>query len=443
MNLSIWKRVLSEKFGLPLGLCILLQGVLMAVFLPIMPIILTEKIGLDKNEITIFFLINTLLGIVVTLATGYLSDGKVARHKLILGGGILASLAYVLIAVATTPVHAYIASVIAVAGGLLFPQLFAVVRSGVVADWDHESQVMGITALRTLFSLGFIIGTALSSWLVSVLDFRVIFVGIGVGFLLLSIFSAFILYRIDLYIAQRGQQTAQADAQSQADGKRNVLISLPMYALIVPLLALIVLRGADGTRGVYLSLVMFQIFHDASVAPLMFGITAAAELVTMGLAGYASSKIGEKTTIALGALTGAVYFVILSFTQSLPLLYFAHVLYAVFVAVLLGVAMAYVQGMLADRAGLGGSLYVAVFNTGSLVGILSPLLTAGYDQKVFVIPAILCVVGAALLMVGDRTAQIRKRLLESMTVQEVAREAVQEESALLPGVAPAIKANGD
>lgn len=46
--------------------------------------------------------------------------------------------------------------------------------------------------------------------------------------------------------------------------------------------------------------------------------------------GYLSSKIGEKKTICIGALVGAMYYAILSFSQSLPLLYAAHVLYAVF-----------------------------------------------------------------------------------------------------------------
>lgn len=60
---------------------------------------------------------------------------------------------------------------------------------------------------------------------------------------------------------------------------------LPLWVLIVPLVTLVVLRGADSTRGVYLSLVMFQLFKDASIAPLMFGITAMAEIVDTGYDG--------------------------------------------------------------------------------------------------------------------------------------------------------------
>jgi len=138
--------------------------------------------------------------------------------------------------------------------------------------------------------------------------------------------------------------------------------------------------------------------------------------------GYLSSKIGEKATISVGALVGALYYAIMSFSQSLPLLYAAHILYAVFIAALLGVAMAYVQGLLAHRAGLGGALYMAVFNVGNLIGILAPLLVHDYDQTIFIAPIILCVVGAALLMFGDRTAQIEKRLRETLIAVDASQE---------------------
>ena len=78
--------------------------------------------------------------------------------------------------------------------------------------------------------------------------------------------------------------------------------------------------------------------------------------------------------------------------------------------VLYGVAMAYIQNLMEHRVGMGGSLYLSALNLGSLVGILSPLLVVGYDQTLFILPALLCLIGAALLMLGDRTAQIQKRL---------------------------------
>ncbi len=426
MNLAIWKRLIRAQYGLSLGLCILLQGLLIAVATPLLPILISDKIGLDKAGVTVFFLINTLLGIVVALGTGYLSDGTVARHKLVLAGGGVASLGYLGLAIASQPIHAFMAGAIVAGFAVLFPQLFAVAKGSVVADWKREEQVVGITALRTLFSFGFILGTALASGLARVLDMQLIFLLVAVAIFFLTVYSARVLYQIEGHMAQRASRSAETSSSPSAESHRVIL---PLYALVAPLVALTILRGADSTRTVYLPLVLFDLFRDASIAPLMFGITAVAELITIGLVGYLSHRIGEKTTIAISALSGGLCFILLIFTQSLAVLYVIQVLYAVFVAAMVGVAMAYVQGMFPDRVGMGGSVYMALFNMGSLIGILSPLLVTGYDQTVFVIPAILCVVGAALLMVGDRTAQIEKRLREAPTYKIVIQQAARPTAA--------------
>src|SRR5690606_10962494 len=128
---------------------------------PLIPILLATRVGLDKNEVTIYFLVTTLLGIVITLGTGYLSDGTIARYKLVGIGGLIATLGYFGIATAEQPVHAYIAGGLMIGLSVLFPQLFAVAKAGVVADWSNADQTTGITALRTFFSLGYVLGTAL------------------------------------------------------------------------------------------------------------------------------------------------------------------------------------------------------------------------------------------------------------------------------------------
>ncbi len=418
MNLTIWKRVMHTRYGAALGLSILLQGSLMALLTPLIPIMISEKVGLNKSEVMIFFLTNTLIGIVVTLGSGWLSDGTIARYKLVIAGGISATLGFIGLSQATLPAHVWLSGIAIAPIGIMFPQLFAVAKAGIVAGWEREAQVMGITALRTLFSLGFVFGTAVASILAR-LDIRMVFLLIAGATVLVTSGAALLLYRIEAHIKREAVSPRKSDQPSITG---TTAYQLPLWALIMPLLALMVLRGADSTRGVYLSLVMFQLFKDASIAPLMFGITAAIELVTMSMMGYLSSKIGEKATISIGALVGALYYAIMSFSQSLPLLYFAHILYAVFIAALLGVAMAYVQGLMANRAGLGGSLYMAVFYIGNLIGIFLPLLVHDYDQTIFIAPIILCVAGAAILMFGDRTAQIEKRLRDKSPAVDAGRK---------------------
>jgi SET family sugar efflux transporter-like MFS transporter len=386
--------------GAALGLCILLQGILLAVVDPLLPLVVSNRIGLDKSEVVLFFLFLTVTAIGIGLLTGYLSDGIVARYKLVLVGGILLAIGNIEIAAATQPIHSFISVPFLGALAVFDPQLFAAARLGIMADWEPMAQVVGITAFRTLYSFGYILGTALTSWLAQNADLQAVFFFIGLAFILLTILVVVVLRRIEAEIARRTVALPTSEPARDVDGKQTTI--LPFYAMIIPLLGLVILKAADNTRNVYLSLVMFQLFNDASIAPLMFGITAAAELITMVLMGSLSGRIGEKVTIAGGALFGAIYFFVLSFSQSLPVLYSVHLLYAVFVAALQGVAMAYIQNMFAHRTGMSGSLYFAVLNLGGLVGIFAPLLVTGYDQSVFIISAVLCLAGAALVLFGDR-----------------------------------------
>src|SRR4051812_8002633 len=111
MNLNIWKRVMHTQFGVALGLSILFQGSLMALLTPLIPIMIAEKVGLNKLEVIAFFVLNTLIGIVVTLGSGWLSDGTIARYKLVLAGGASATLGFISLSQATLPLHAWLAGI--------------------------------------------------------------------------------------------------------------------------------------------------------------------------------------------------------------------------------------------------------------------------------------------------------------------------------------------
>src|SRR5262245_47462533 len=129
MNVFVWKRVLRTPYGAALGSCILLQGILMAVTGPLLPIVLSERIGMDKSQIATYFLLRTLIAIAVTLGSGYLSDGIIARYKLVLVGGAVAALGTYLIATARQPAQAYVADALSVGIVVLFPQLFAAAKA--------------------------------------------------------------------------------------------------------------------------------------------------------------------------------------------------------------------------------------------------------------------------------------------------------------------------
>jgi len=79
MNLNIWKRLVRAPYGVAVALSILIQGFFTAVVGTLLPILLAEQLGLNKNDVIIFFLLNTLMGATVVLGSGWLSDGIIAR----------------------------------------------------------------------------------------------------------------------------------------------------------------------------------------------------------------------------------------------------------------------------------------------------------------------------------------------------------------------------
>ena len=66
-----------------------------------------------------------------------MSDGTVARYKLVIGGGVISTLGFLGIATATLPVHAYVAGAAMVAFGVL-PGLLTVTTpsaNALATDW--------------------------------------------------------------------------------------------------------------------------------------------------------------------------------------------------------------------------------------------------------------------------------------------------------------------
>src|SRR6185369_647104 len=147
-------------------------------------------------------------GIFVTLGTGWLSDGTIARYKLVMLSGTIATLGFIGLSQATLPIQAWVAGIAIAPIGVVFPQLFAVAKAGVVAGWEREDQVMGITALRTLFSWGLVFGTAIASGLAR-LDIRSVVLGIAAAAFILSMIAAYLLRRMEAYIQREDIRTKE------------------------------------------------------------------------------------------------------------------------------------------------------------------------------------------------------------------------------------------
>jgi MFS family permease len=396
---SRWYTILQQPRGVLLALCTFWLGVQAAAIAPLLPILISQWGGLDKGQVVVFFVISTLAGMVWNLTTGQLSDGRVPRWAVVAAGALLTSVGTAGVTWAGPPGQLYFFGALTGGNMVIMSQLFAVAQTSVMKPWARPARVVGLTVLRTGFSLGFIVGTGLASLLLLVLELRALFWVMTASGLALGAVAALVVIRTERWGATQPDPEPEFFDPGTMSAPPAPKPVFTWKSLVLPLVALSLMQGADRARMVYLPLVSFSVFQDARWAPLLFGITAATELITMVVVGSLAARIGERVTIVAGAVWGAVCFALMGLFPNLPVLFVTNVAYSVFVAMLLGVAMAYIQGLLVNRPGLGGSLFILTRNVGALIGTLVPLAVPGYSPLIFLLPAALCGAGA-LLMAG-------------------------------------------
>ena len=402
--MRVWTKVFREPQGIMLAAAILMQGMVAAVMVATVPLFLSRVVHFDKQQIALYFVLYSLAGTLLNLLAGHQSDKRTSGHLVTAIAGMTSTSAYLVLSLSTFPPVVFLAAIFASTSLVLFSQLFAVAKTHLVARWPSADQTIGMTTLRTVFTLGYVTGTLLASILVGLLPLDDILYLVTGSLFLVAMFAARAIYSVE-----RRSVSPPPGSAALPHPKEPAAPAVSSVLLFVSLAALFLLQGADSTRNVYLPLVEFQVFGDASVAPLMFAISAAVELVTTTLVGYIATRIGEARTISFGALVGAAYFSVLSLSRSLTVLYAANVLYAVFIAALMGVAMSFVFRLMPDRAGIGGALYLATFSGGTLFGAVSPLVVTGYNPDVFLVSVVLCMSGSALILAPIAARKVASR----------------------------------
>jgi len=385
---SSWFHVFRQPGGSVLGLLLLWLGIQIGGFIPLMPMLVSQFGGLDKNQITVFFLINILTSIAVSFAAGHLSDGQMRRSVLALAAGCLGTAGNFGLTLTKSAPLLDVLGALSVCNVVLFSLYFAVAKGEVVRSFSPAEQVVATTVLRTLVSLGFVIGTGLSAPLLLLTDVKTIYRVLSATGLTLTLATFLLFLRFE-----RHPHAAPAEhGASLGEG------GFSWKTLLVPMTAAALMNGADRLRLVYLPLVAFDTFHDAALAPQLFSLAAGLEIITMAVLGALAARIGEPRIIFGGALAGAVSFVLCAVLPWPSAYYAANVLYSVFAGALQGVTMAYLQHQARGRPGLGSALFLFATNVGALTGVVLPLTVPGYQPALFFLGAALCVGASALLL---------------------------------------------
>lgn len=373
-----FKLFLKIKGARILLIGIFLYGIGTGILAPMNAVYMRDEIGLSKLEIVSIFSISLLLNMITTILVGIISD-KIKRKKpLPIFACILCMTGLLIYMNGTTYAETLIGMVLAVApSGLIMGQFFAMARNHFMTlapDIYEMAQIW----LRAMLSIGFFTGLLVGANLYIIGNFNSVLWGNFLGYA--ALFVVLIFYK----------EYSEPASVSSVKGEAFSLVML---------LALLLLACADSLRGLYLPLVVFQLFNEPQLMSYLWSIQAVFELLFMTVAGYWASKFGSKPVIMVGSFCALTTYIVYSVSPPLWVFFLVQPLYSFFVSVLYGVAMGYVQRMFNTRIGFGSSLYVFLSQTAALIGYILPFLIPGYHPRIFIIPSVL-VCAAFLLMLG-------------------------------------------
>ncbi|QHW35266.1 MFS transporter [Paenibacillus rhizovicinus] len=354
-----------------------LYGIGSGILAPMNAVYMRDGIGLSKVEIASIFSISLLFNLAATIAIGLISDRMAKKKRLTVYAVPLCMAGLLLYMQADGYALALLGLVLASApSGLIMGQLFAMARNHMMlhaASFFEMAQIW----LRATLSVGFFTGLLAGANVYLFAGFRGVLWGNLLGYALL--FLCLLLYK-----------------ENEGKAAKNVSTGEPFS--LVMLAALLLLCCADSLRGLYLPLVVVQLFERPQTMSYLWSVQAVFELLFMTLAGYWAARYGSKRIMILSSFFALVVYATYAFSPPMAVFFLVQPLYSFFVSVLYGVAMGYVQRMFHSRVGFGSSVYVSLTQTASLIGYLLPFLVPGYRPAIFAIPATLVL--AALLIIG-------------------------------------------
>ncbi|MDQ6422452.1 MFS transporter [Paenibacillus sp. LHD-117] len=367
-------------------------GIGLGILAPMNSIYLSESIGLDKGEIVSVFAISALLNMIVTITVGAFSDRMRSKKNTAVAAALVCMVGLLLYMRAEDYSGALIGMCIASApSGLIMGQLFALSRNhfGRLAPTLVE---MALIWLRSSLSIGFFVGLLAGANLYVLATFQGVLWGNLGGYAALTLL---ILMHRELSAGSAGESGSSAKAAGEP------------FSLLM-LLAILMIACADAVRGLYLPLVVKELFGRAEIASYIWSVQAVFELLLMTVSGYWAARYGTKRILVLGGLCAILCYAVYLSSPPLAFFFLVQPIYSLFVSIKFGVAMGYVQRMFLSRSGFGASLYECIILMATLVGYVLPLFVEGYHPLLFLMPTGIIVM--AMLMIGWSMAGDRRRV---------------------------------
>ncbi|BEA41777.1 sugar efflux transporter SetB [Escherichia coli] len=362
-----------------------MMGVAGALQAPTLSLFLSREVGAQPFWIGLFYTVNAIAGIGVSLWLAKRSDSQGDRRKLIIfcclmaiGNALLFAFNRHYLTLITCGV------LLASLANTAMPQLFALARE--YADNSAREVVMFSSVMRAQLSLAWVIGPPLAFMLALNYGFTVMF-SIAAGIFTLSlVLIAFMLPSV-ARVELPSENALSMQGGWQDSNVRMLFIASTlmwtcntMYIIDMPLW------------------ISSELGLPDKLAGFLMGTAAGLEIPAMILAGYYVKRYGKRRMMVIAVAAGVLFYTGLILFHSRLALMTLQLFNAVFIGIVAGIGMLWFQDLMPGRAGAATTLFTNSISTGViLAGVIQGAIAQSWGHfAVYWIIAVISVVALFL-----------------------------------------------
>ena len=331
-----------------------MMGVAGALQAPTLSLFLSREVGAQPFWIGLFYTVNAIAGIGVSLWLAKRSDSQGDRRKLIIfcclmaiGNALLFAFNRHYLTLITCGV------LLASLANTAMPQLFALARE--YADNSAREVVMFSSVMRAQLSLAWVIGPPLAFMLALNYGFTVMF-SIAAGIFTLSlVLIAFMLPSV-ARVELPSENALSMQGGWQDSNVRMLFVASTlmwtcntMYIIDMPLW------------------ISSELGLPDKLAGFLMGTAAGLEIPAMILAGYYVKRYGKRRMMVIAVAAGVLFYTGLILFHSRLALMTLQLFNAVFIGIVAGIGMLWFQDLMPGRAGAATTLFTNSISTGVIL----------------------------------------------------------------------------
>lgn len=362
-----------------------MMGVAGALQAPTLSLFLSREVGAQPFWIGLFYTVNAIAGIGVSLWLAKRSDSQGDRRKLIIfcclmaiGNALLFAFNRHYLTLITCGV------LLASLANTAMPQLFALARE--YADNSAREVVMFSSVMRAQLSLAWVIGPPLAFMLALNYGFTVMF-SIAAGIFTLSLVLIAFMPPSVARVELPSENALSMQGGWQDSNVRMLFVASTlmwtcntMYIIDMPLW------------------ISSELGLPDKLAGFLMGTAAGLEIPAMILAGYYVKRYGKRRMMVIAVAAGVLFYTGLIFFHSRMALMTLQLFNAVFIGIVAGIGMLWFQDLMPGRAGAATTLFTNSISTGViLAGVIQGAIAQSWGHfAVYWVIAVISVVALFL-----------------------------------------------